>query len=154
MLLPELDLHSAGPLALGKFSNIFLPNIDENQKNSYHLSAGNLALCHMVNAALLLHFVQKKVRWEPKIATFRTTTVNFIHSHPSNTFKFIGKNWSEGAWASWLSILLLITIVRVLCCSRRCQKKLNLKKEQTFLSHFCHWWQFNWGEPGFWAFPG
>ena len=37
------DLHRAGPLALGSFRNIFLPNIGEDQNKSYDLSAGLLA---------------------------------------------------------------------------------------------------------------
>ena len=48
-------IYIAEPLALGKFCKIFVPNIDEGQKKSYHLSAGHLALCHEVNPALLLH---------------------------------------------------------------------------------------------------
>ena len=46
MLLPGLDLHRVGPLALWGFRNIFLPNTSEDQKKSY-LSAGPLALCHV-----------------------------------------------------------------------------------------------------------
>ena len=29
-------------------------NVDENQKKSYHLSVGPLALCHIVNRALVI----------------------------------------------------------------------------------------------------
>ena len=36
------------------YRNTFLPNIGEDQKKSYHLSAGRLlALCHKVNLALV-----------------------------------------------------------------------------------------------------
>ena len=43
-----------GSRHFGDYCNIFLPNIGENQKNSFHLSAGPLlALCHMVNLALV-----------------------------------------------------------------------------------------------------
>ena len=38
MLLPGPDLHCAGPLPIEKFRNIFLPNIGEDQKKSYHPS--------------------------------------------------------------------------------------------------------------------
>ena len=42
------------PWHFGDYCNIFLPNIDEDQKKSYHLNAGPLlALCHMVNLALV-----------------------------------------------------------------------------------------------------
>ena len=36
------------------FPNIFLPNVGEDQKKSYHLSAGSLALSHIVNPALVV----------------------------------------------------------------------------------------------------
>ena len=36
------DLHRAGPLALWRFRNIFLPNIGEDQKKSYDFSVGPL----------------------------------------------------------------------------------------------------------------
>ena len=42
-----------GPLALWGFSNIFLLNVDKDQK-SHHLSAEPLALCHMANPALVI----------------------------------------------------------------------------------------------------
>ena len=54
MLLPGPDLHSAGPLALREFLYIFLPDIGEDQNKSNHLSAGNLALCHIVNSPLVI----------------------------------------------------------------------------------------------------
>ena len=37
------DLHRAGPLALWRFSQRILPNIDEDQKKSYDFSVGPLA---------------------------------------------------------------------------------------------------------------
>ena len=36
------DLHRAGPLALWRFRNIFLPNIGEDQKKPQDLRAGPL----------------------------------------------------------------------------------------------------------------
>ena len=56
MLLPRPDLHCAGPMALGDFRNIFLPNIGEDQKKSHHPSVGLLAgTAHiMVNPALVI----------------------------------------------------------------------------------------------------
>ena len=37
------DLHCAGPLALWKFCNIFLPNVGEDQTKSLDFSEGPLA---------------------------------------------------------------------------------------------------------------
>ena len=42
LFLQGSDLHCAGSWHFGDFSNIFLPNIGEVQKKSYHLSAGPL----------------------------------------------------------------------------------------------------------------
>ena len=44
----------AEPLAFWDFRNIFLPNIDEDHKKSYHLSAGPLAMCHLLNPAMVI----------------------------------------------------------------------------------------------------
>ena len=46
MLLIEPDLHCVGSCHFGDFCYMFLPNISENQKKSYHRRAGLLALCH------------------------------------------------------------------------------------------------------------
>ena len=43
MLLPGRIYITLSPWHFGDFRNIFLPNIGENQKNSYDLSAGPLA---------------------------------------------------------------------------------------------------------------
>ena len=64
MLLPGPNLNCAGPLALGEFRNMFVPNIGEDQK-SQHQSARPLALRHIVYPSLvitisLLHYVRKK----------------------------------------------------------------------------------------------
>ena len=37
-VIPGLDLNCPGPLHLGDFCNIFLPNISDDQKKSYRLS--------------------------------------------------------------------------------------------------------------------
>ena len=60
--IPRSDLHFAGPWYFGDYCNIFLPNIGEDQKKSYHLSAGPLALRHMVNLDLVIAFGSLKVR--------------------------------------------------------------------------------------------
>ena len=53
-VIPGPDLYCAGPLVLGDYRNIFPPNIGEDQKKSYHMSAGLLALAHVVNPALVI----------------------------------------------------------------------------------------------------
>ena len=52
MLLPGPDSHLVEPMALWDFCNIFLPNTGEDQKKFY-LSAGPLALRHMLNPSLV-----------------------------------------------------------------------------------------------------
>ena len=54
MLLPGPDLHRVGPLALWNFRNIFLPNTGEDQKKSYRLRAGLLALFRISNTSLVI----------------------------------------------------------------------------------------------------
>ena len=54
MLLTGPDLHCAGPLALWRFWQNLLAKKGEDQKNSYHLSAGSLALCHRVNPVVVI----------------------------------------------------------------------------------------------------
>ena len=44
----------AEPLALWDFRNIFLPNTGKDQKMCYGLSAGLLALYHMLNSTLVI----------------------------------------------------------------------------------------------------
>ena len=53
MLSPGPDLDCVGPLAVWDFCNIFLSNTGENQEKSY-MSAGPLALCHMLNPSLVI----------------------------------------------------------------------------------------------------
>ena len=53
MLLPGRIYIELGPMALWDFRNIFLPNTGKDQKKSY-MSAGPLALCHMLNPSLVI----------------------------------------------------------------------------------------------------
>ena len=55
MLLPGRICIALGPWHFGDFRNIFLPNIGENQKKSYELSAGPQKVMRhiMVNPALV-----------------------------------------------------------------------------------------------------
>ena len=50
---PDLQLHCVGPLVLGDFRNIFLPNTSEDQKNSY-VSEGPLEQCHMLTPSVVI----------------------------------------------------------------------------------------------------
>ena len=59
-----------------------------------------------------MHYVQKKARCEPEIATFRTKTLHF--------FRVIRLNWQatiemRRARNPWSSILLLVTVVSEKC---------------------------------------
>ena len=54
MLVADGIYIARGPWYFGDFRNIFLLNIGEDQKKSYHLSAEPLALCQMVNPALII----------------------------------------------------------------------------------------------------
>ena len=51
---------SGAPRHFGDFRKIFLPNIGEGQKKSYHLSATPLALCQMVNPPGVIALRSKK----------------------------------------------------------------------------------------------
>ena len=76
MFLPGPDLHLVGLQALWDFCSIFLPNPGEDQQKSY-MSAGSLALCHMLNPSLLQHYIRKKVTCEPELPNFRIKTLTF-----------------------------------------------------------------------------
>ena len=80
-----------------------------SKKKSYHLSAG-----FMGNSAFLLHYVRTKVRSGPEIATFRIKTLNF-----TLVIHWLAKIELRGPGTPG-SLLLLITVVRVCCCTRRC----------------------------------
>ena len=59
-----------------------------------------------------MHYVHKKARCEPEIATSMTKTLHF--------FRVVRLNWMEkiemrGARGPWPSILLLVTVVSEKC---------------------------------------
>ena len=80
-----------------------------------------------------MHYVHKKARCGPEIATLgRTKTPCF--------FRVIRLNWLakielRGTRTTDLLILLLV----ILLLAKNAKKKLKLKKLLAFLSHFCHW---------------
>ena len=84
----------------------------------------------MVNRALVIAYVHKKVRLGPEVATFKTKTLNLTVVVDLN---WLAKIELRGP-GHWLSIILLITFVRVYCCMRRCYKKLKLKKQGLFVT--------------------
>ena len=61
MLFPGRIYIARGPWYFGDNRNIFLPNGGEDQKKSYHLSAGLLALCHMEIRPWSSRYVIKKL---------------------------------------------------------------------------------------------
>ena len=65
------------PRHLRDFSNIFQPNISEDQKKSYYLRAGLLDCAIWQIRRWLLHCIHEKFRWEHEVATFRTKTFDF-----------------------------------------------------------------------------
>ena len=111
MLFPGRIYIARGPWHLRDFCNIFLPNLSEDQKMSYYLSAGPWHCAIWQIRRWLLHYVHKKFRWEPEVATFRTKTFDFT--------LVIRLNWLEKIESSGCArppscqyYLLLITVVR------------------------------------------
>ena len=106
-----------GSWHLRNFRNIFLPNVNEDQKKFYYLSAG-LWHCPMWQIQRwLLHYVHKKFRWGPEVATLRTKTVDFTLVTRLNWFEKIELRGCAGP-PGCQYYLLLITVVRVYCCTR------------------------------------
>ena len=132
MLFPGRIYIARGPWHLWDFCNIFLPNISEDQKKSYYLSAGLWHWAIWQIRRWLVHYVRKKFRWGPEVATFRTKTYDIT--------LVIRLNWLEKTELrgcvgppSRQYYLLLITVVRVCCCTQRCWKKLKMKKQGFFV---------------------
>ena len=115
-VIPGLDLLCAGPRHFGDFFNIFQPNISEDQKKSYYLSAGPWHWALWQIRRWILHYVHKKFRWGPEVATFTTKTLYFTLVIRLNyTFEFVGKNWIKGVRRGpWSSILFIVNY----CCTR------------------------------------
>ena len=106
MLLPGRIYIALGPWHFGDFRNVFLPNINEDQKNLTISALGlKLVLRHiMVNPAMINALRSQKGRCESEIATFRTKTLHFL--------RVIRLNWLtkielRGTRRPWSSILLI-----------------------------------------------
>ena len=126
MLFPGRIYIARGPWHLGNFCNIFLANISEDQKQSYHLRAGPWHLAIWQIRRWLLHYVHKKLRWGSEIATFRTKVLDFTLVIRLNWLEKI-ELWRCAGPPGRQYYLLLITVVRVYCCTQRCWKKLKMK---------------------------
>ena len=135
-----------GPWHSADFCNIFLPNISEDQKKSYYLSAGpcHCATCHIRRWLLL--YVHKKFRWGPEVATFWTKTLDFTLVIRLNWLEKIELRRCAGL-PGHQYYLFLITVVWMYCCTQRCKKKLKIKK-QGFFVKFLSLVAFDWGSPG------
>ena len=95
---------------------------------SYHLSAGLLALGHMVNPALFLQYVFKKIRWEPEVATFMIKTLNF-----SRVIHFNNIDWQklnlEGPGP------LVVNIIVNYCWRQKMLKETKTEETEVFFGH-------------------
>ena len=140
MLLPGPDLKCAGSLARWRFSqNKCWPKI-----KSYHLSAG-LWHCAIWITSWLLHYVFKKVRWEPEVTTPKIKTPNFsqvIH------FNWLAKIKLRGPGHLVLNIIVNYRCTHVLLYAKNAKKYWNWRNNRLF-SHFYHWSHFNWRGRGF-----
>ena len=85
-----------------------------------------------------MHYVHKKARCGPELATFRTKTLHFLWVIRLN---WLAKIELKGTRRPWSSILL----TRYLLWAKNAKKIL--KKQLALLSHFCHWWNLNWRGP-------
>ena len=60
MLFPSRIYILQGHWYFGDYRNVFLQNVGEDQKKSYHLCAEPLALCHVVNPILVIALRSEK----------------------------------------------------------------------------------------------
>ena len=127
MLLSGPDLHCAGPLARWRFSqNKCRPKI-----KSYHLSAMPLALRHMVNHALVIALLFKKVRWEPRGSNFKIKTLNFSEVFH---FNWLAKIKLRGPGLLVVNIIVNYRCTRVLLYAKNAEKYWNWRNNRLF----CH----------------
>ena len=148
MLLPGQIYIALSPWDFGDFRNIFLPNIGEDQKKSYDLSAGPLAgtaSYYGKSRPWLMYYVHKKARCGPEIATFRAKTLHF--------FRVIRLNWQikielRGARGLWSSIMLLVTVV-----SEKCWQETETEETINFFVTFLSLVKFQFGGRALWPPP-
>ena len=76
-------------------------------------------MCHMVNTALVIALRLYKGKRGPEVEIFRTKLL--IYSISAGLY--ISFNWQNGidrTRAFWLSVLLVISVLRVYCCTQKC----------------------------------
>ena len=132
MLFPGRIYIARGPWHSADFCNIFLPNISKDKKKSYCLSAepGHCATYQI--RRWLLHYVHKKFRWGPGLATFRTKIFYFTLVIRLNWLEKIELRGCAGPPGRQY-YLFLITVVCMYCCTLRYKKKLKMKKQGFFV---------------------
>ena len=134
------DLHCTGPWHFVDYRTIFLPNIGEDQKKSYYLSAEPLlALPHMVNLALVIALLFKKGKMRPEVATFKTKTLKFTRVIHLNWLAKL--NWGDPGPPA-VNIIVNYCVTLYVCTVAREAAKRNWRKK-FFLSYFYHWWHFD-----------
>ena len=111
-----------GSLALCRFCKIFSPNIGEDQKKSYHVRGGPRHCTIWQIRSWLLHYVHKKVRLGPEIATLKTKPLNFT--------RVTRINWSAKIELKGPAPLVVIIIVNF-CCTHICCTQKMLKETET-----------------------
>ena len=140
------DLHCSRPLALRGFLQHLPAKSKRRPKKSYYLSAGHWHCAIWQIRRWLLHYVHKKFRWGPEVATLRTKTLDFNQVIRLNWLEKIELRGRAGPPRRQF-YLLLITVVRLYCCTQ--DAKRNWKwRNKAFLLNFCNWWHFNWEGPG------
>ena len=111
MLFPDRIYTARGPWHLRDFFYIFLPNISEDQKKSYYLSAGPWHCAKWQIRLWLLHYAYQKFRLGPEVATFRTKTFDFTLVIRLNWLEKIELRGCAGP-PGCQYYLLFITVVR------------------------------------------
>ena len=128
----EPDLHCAGPLALWGFLQHLPAKYKWRPKKSFYLSARRWHCAIWQIRRWLLYYVHKKFRWGPEVVTFRTKTFDFNQVIHLNWLEKIELRECAGPPGRQYN-LLLINVVRVYCCTQKCQKKLKMKKQGFFV---------------------
>ena len=121
-VIPGPDWHCA----LREFLQYLPAKYKWRRKKSYYLRAGPWHWAKWQIRPWLLHYVHKKFRWGPEVATFRTK--NLIS--PWLYLSIGWKNWIKGERrAPWLSILFIVNYysTRVLSYAKMLKETENEK---------------------------
>ena len=110
-VIPGPDLHCAGSLALNRFLQHLPTKYKWRLNKSYYLSAGPSHCAIWQIRRWWLHYIHKKFRWEPEVASLRTKTHDFTLVIRLNWLEKIElKGCAEHLGHQYY--LLLITVVR------------------------------------------